>query len=362
MSDTVPPFNQFFPSEDNLDSKQIVFFHHLEKKLKKGEFVDVRGQISYIFIYLYKLLDSWNQKGFERLHEHLIYISEIYVHEKKLSDYCRYWAYDCLLGLKKYEIFLEKTEAVELFVTKTHFSNLRLNIQSFLGLKANPIDILLMVGGRKSKFIINNSGLYRDKIEEVFKGFEENWFRFFDSSIQTYDIYPHLLFSGAVIRKNPELDFKIKPYYSNDFIVEKVKLLSKEAESMAREEVGLPRVGEGWISETELYHALKVHFPQTIVIQHGKPDWLKLQHFDIWFPDWNIAVEYHGEQHFRAIDFFGGEEAFKKNVERDARKENLAKRHGVKLYVVKEGYNLDIVLSEIKNFVDTRKVFAPEGN
>lgn len=125
--------------------------------------------------------------------------------------------------------------------------------------------------------------------------------------------------------------------------------------------MGLPKVGEGWISETVLYEALKKHFLQTKVVQHGKPEWLKQQHFDVWFPDWNIAIEYHGEQHFRPIEFFGGAEAFEKNVERDTRKLNLTKRHGVKLLILREGYDLEDVISKIEAYLANRKVAAPQA-
>jgi hypothetical protein len=116
----------------------------------------------------------------------------------------------------------------------------------------------------------------------------------------------------------------------------RVKELTRDAESAAREIVGLPKVGEGWVSETALFYSLKAHFSQTVVVQHGQPHWLGRQHFDIWFPDWNIAVEYHGAQHFEPIDFFGGDAAYRDTVERDERKKKLAEKYGVILIVVTE--------------------------
>ncbi|MCW8887404.1 MAG: hypothetical protein OQK12_19435 [Motiliproteus sp.] len=83
------------------------------------------------------------------------------------------------------------------------------------------------------------------------------------------------------------------------------------------------------------------------------------QHFYIWFPHWKIAVEYHGQQHFEPIEFFGGEEAFKKTVERDKRKESLAKNHGVKLFVVTEGDDQDDLAQQVYA-IASRKVAAPE--
>lgn len=159
----VPKFNSYYSSQNAMDRQQLSFYELVESNLNKGNYVDVDGNISYVFVFLYKLLARWNEDGFDRLFEFLIYLSEIYKHEEKLSFYCLYWAFDCLLGLEKYEEYLDRTEPKEVVGT-THYSNLRLNVQKKLGLPANPIDILLMAGGRKTQFIINNQALYRDCI------------------------------------------------------------------------------------------------------------------------------------------------------------------------------------------------------
>jgi hypothetical protein len=102
-----------------------------------------------------------------------------------------------------------------------------------------------------------------------------------------------------------------------------------------RVDLGVPKIGEGWINETLLFYRLKELIGDRQVIHHGKPKWLGRQHFDIWIPDLNVAVEYHGEQHFVANAFFGGEAAFRKNVERDERKRALSKANGVRLVEVR---------------------------
>ena len=43
------------------------------------------------------------------------------------------------------------------------------------------------------------------------------------------------------------------------------------------------------------------------------------------------AIEYNGEQHYRPVDFFGGEEAFIKQQERDNRKTEYCNTHGINL-------------------------------
>lgn len=73
---------------------------------------------------------------------------------------------------------------------------------------------------------------------------------------------------------------------------------------------------------------------------HGKPKWLGRQHFDIWISTRNLAIEYQGKQHFEPVDFFGGEEAFRANSERDKRKRQLAEDNEVVL--IEFAYNEDL--------------------
>lgn len=111
---------------------------------------------------------------------------------------------------------------------------------------------------------------------------------------------------------------------------------------------GLPKIGEGWISETELYYMLKEYFINEKVQQHGKPKWLGKQHVDIWFPKHKIGIEYQGLQHDKPIEFFGGEKAFKKNKERDERKKKLFKENKSTLIEVRKGYNFGSLVEKIK--------------
>ena len=66
-----------------------------------------------------------------------------------------------------------------------------------------------------------------------------------------------------------------------------------------------------------------------------------------WIPQLIICFEYYGAQHNRQIDFFGGQEAYEKNVERDNRKKELFYDNGVKLIQVMEGCDLVQILNLI---------------
>lgn len=124
---------------------------------------------------------------------------------------------------------------------------------------------------------------------------------------------------------------------------------SKEIENFVREEKELPRIGEGWISETLLFRKIKSHFKNLEVLHHGKPDWLGLQHFDIWIPEIKVAIEYQGKQHDEAVEYFGGKEAFELNQQRDLKKKQKCVENNCYLIEIRPNYKLGEVINEINS-------------
>lgn len=137
-------------------------------------------------------------------------------------------------------------------------------------------------------------------------------------------------------------------YFVENELTKVFKSFIFEQENLFRESRGLPRIGEGWISETELFYQLKSHFSSTTVIHHGRPKWLGRQHVDIWFPNWKIGVEYQGEQHDKPIDFFGGLSSYENGKSRDERKKLLFKDNGATLIEVRPGYMIEELIEQIK--------------
>ena len=75
----------------------------------------------------------------------------------------------------------------------------------------------------------------------------------------------------------------------------------------------------------------------TVSYQYS-PKWLygktSPQSLDIYLPDYKIAIEYHGRQHFYPNTQFGGEEQFIITQERDKRKYEKCIENGVKLFYI----------------------------
>ena len=141
------------------------------------------------------------------------------------------------------------------------------------------------------------------------------------------------------------------PHVVEKSIINQCRLILKQAEDLYRESIGMPKIGEGWISETELFYKISKFFINEEVKQHASPKWLGQQHLDIYFPKRNIGIEYQGTQHYKPIDFFGGQEAFEKTVDRDIRKMNLCEIHNCYLIYVEEGYDINDITEKIENII-----------
>lgn len=61
---------------------------------------------------------------------------------------------------------------------------------------------------------------------------------------------------------------------------------------------------------------------------------------DFFLPEYNIGIECQGEQHFRPVSVFGGEEKYKQVLERDYRKRSICKQHGIKILYYSDVKNI----------------------
>lgn len=96
-------------------------------------------------------------------------------------------------------------------------------------------------------------------------------------------------------------------------------------------------------SQYLLFEKLQASFPrEEIIYETGKEiEWLKGQHFDIYFPKYNIAIEYNGEQHYRPILQFGGQLGYEKTILRDQLKREKCKNNNCTLIELKYNYSED---------------------
>lgn len=140
-------------------------------------------------------------------------------------------------------------------------------------------------------------------------------------------------------------------------IIKKAKKhIKKKADELYRHMIDEGRVPVKWGHELKLYMTIR-KYVKNVEYQY-RCEWLGLQSFDIFLPDYNVAIEYQGQQHYEPVDFFGGEESFEKNAERDEKKRRLAEENGV--VVLDWGYWEKISEESVKAFLCGNKINIEE--
>jgi hypothetical protein len=257
------------------------------------------------------------------------------------------------------------TKALEIFPdisvssTNTFLANWRLNLKALANKTCNADDVLTIFLKRLTSFGRMNIELVAQCLDSLLK----TWAHDHQSDPLPYIVgkYTHLktnqhyLFTGSpylIPFQEPIYHFYEIPEFEQI-----IRDLSREAENTVREERGIPRVGEGWVSETELYYKVRKWFPEHQVIQHARPSWLRQQHLDIFIPQLAIALEYQGQQHNKPVEYFGGQEAFEKTRQRDQKKYRLCQKYHVKLIYVQESYDPEHLKEQLLSFVGSARAY-----
>lgn len=106
-----------------------------------------------------------------------------------------------------------------------------------------------------------------------------------------------------------------------------------------------------WVSEFELYINLKNCFPDLSFVRHHSFEWLGRQHIDIYVPQFRIAIERQGRQHFESVDFFGGDDGLKETQKRDKLKRQLCKNNDVILLEHRYDEDFDKLVNKINSII-----------
>lgn len=71
---------------------------------------------------------------------------------------------------------------------------------------------------------------------------------------------------------------------------------------------------------------------------------------DYFLPEYNVAIEYDGEQHFKSIDVFGGKDVFKDRIKKDNIKNNFCNENNIKLLRIPY-YDFENMENILKNYI-----------
>lgn len=112
------------------------------------------------------------------------------------------------------------------------------------------------------------------------------------------------------------------------------------------------KVGDDrWVSEKYLYFRIKECFPELPIVRHASPAWLGNQHFDIYLPSINVAIEYNGKQHYEPIKYFGGEKSFQHVKELDNQKYRVAMENNTTVIIHKYDDEIDTTIENLKKII-----------
>jgi hypothetical protein len=136
------------------------------------------------------------------------------------------------------------------------------------------------------------------------------------------------------------------------------QISQRDAENEIRDQLGIPRIGEQWISEIELLRMVQHIFPTEEIIHQATAKWLGRQRLDIFVPNLKLAIEYQGLQHFESVPRFGGESGLIETQLRDARKATLCTEQGITLvyFSCDDRLTCETVEARIRNALAQRQL------
>ena len=97
-----------------------------------------------------------------------------------------------------------------------------------------------------------------------------------------------------------------------------------------------------------MYQFFKLFFPDAIY--QYRSEWLGWQSLDVYIPSLSAAIEYQGQQHYTASEFFGGWQGFVENQERDKQKQAKCQEMSIQLF--EWNYKTTVTYDNIVKFIN----------
>ncbi len=367
-----------------LELDALNFYNHFKSLFLDAKFINLNGLNNYAFLLFHDLKENaeLDVQTFERLLNSLSkyypdtksYCQEAIIKRyENVGDYEKSWQ----LYLMSEQIDLEKVIQYQSKISRELFDEhliLRLTGLSCLTdfgrknidlIKPHVAEYFQIYKVQKSIFLLdtfvpNGAPVRSKKVKNIKSNFSVQGNLFVETADPSYIYDPQYyrkyflsdnLFKNYKAIDNSQKKFAYKnilPHVVRQAIFSQLKLIVRKAEDLYREQIGIPKVGEGWVSETELYYQIVQYFKDEVVLHHASPNWLGRQHLDIYMPRLNVAIEYQGLQHYEPVNFFGGIDAFEKTVERDNRKKELCDKHHCHLIYVQKDYSLQQLIQQIE--------------
>lgn len=322
--------------DDNIQE----FYNYFKKSFFDRKYIDVRGETNYVFTLLIEIRDSLsNEEDYTTLKNYFKILSENYPVVKPYTT-------DWLIDLVEKNLEFEYLKELILSGFEENFNIYDLPKYFYVLNKTGEDKIHPQLIWR----LISNTSLTKyglDNLDDIKNYFEQRVLESYnDEAINSFRKYATQWDSLSSISNLDEKEIKmVISFYEREL---------RESENDLRVSRELPKIGEGWISETELFYHVRTEFPNLNVIHHGRPEWLGRQHLDIFIEDFNIGIEYQGKQHSQSVEYFGGDTSFTKQLMLDEKKKSICKDYSCELIEVFPDYNLQVVLEQISEIIEMK--------
>ena len=144
--------------------------------------------------------------------------------------------------------------------------------------------------------------------------------------------------SPMLIRHDCGFIFKVKPdnFLKNRGCPKCFKQISKGEQKIIN-----------FLEKNQIHYEYQKHFTNDAE--------LGTKSYDFYLPQHNLLIEYQGEQHYRPMNFWGGEEKFQQQIINDNIKRNFAQSRGIKLLEIpySKYNNIENILSFLEGSTTT---------
>ncbi len=292
----IPQWNTYYPSLDDATPEQRRFYAYWLRETERGRRVDIEGNLSYAFVYLYSTIETFIQYGdLGRLLARFDRIRDACSDYDKVTQTIRYWTGDAYLFLGYYDQAWDYLKAS--YIRVCDVINLRskcmdtaIDGHTLIRLARESGSLLTKFGKEHRLQVAELASLF---LQDFHRENGQNFIEFFcrqfnfrslteldfktlrrffsndnefftwrtnyeEQKTKSKGTYEHYLFSGVPLMLPAQrvyIQFESVPYIIEVAALNEARRIIRESENTVRTELHLPRVGEGWIAETVLYHS-----------------------------------------------------------------------------------------------------------
>ena len=250
--------------------EEKAFYHQAKAVWDKEDYIDIEGNVNYLWVYVQELLANRNSASTESLIEKFMNLCERYYTETTFFISCNSYIEDLALERGDVKRYLDWSEMQRIYGQCTLSSHERVGIALHENIPLHPIDLIMATGGYYSKFIRDNYALYKVCLYQAFYRYDKKhgWFNLLQKLPKAEYSYAVQLYRGlpVVCESDVFTDFNA----SSELVTDTLTQVCKEAEKTAIE---MKLSGRSRLIEyhQRLFEYLKGYLPQLSMFLEARP-------------------------------------------------------------------------------------------